>query len=168
MRTYDAVRDLPLRIEAVETERLALEVSSEFTRVTTIVRLRGDGQEGAGEDVAYDGAAHKWFPELPRGEHSLGSFSAAVAEIGLFRPAPRHPAFTDYRRWAIEAAALDLALRQAGTTLGEVVGREPQPVRFVVSTRAQDLEPVLGLYPSTRFKLDPTAEWTDGYVAALA
>ena len=31
-------------------------------------------------------------------------------------------AFLDYRRWAYESAALDLALRQAGLPLGEAVG----------------------------------------------
>ena len=41
----------------------------------------------------------------------------------------RHP----HHRWAYESAALDLALRQAGTTLAEAVGREPRPVSFVIS-----------------------------------
>ncbi|SRR6266511_2753729 len=168
MAAYDALRDLPLLIENVETDRLTLDLSSEFTRVTTVVRMRGDGHEGAGEDVTYDGAAHAVFPELPRGEHTLASFSAALDEIELFDGPPRHGAFLDYRRWAIEAAALDLALRQAGTTLGDVLGREPRPLSFVVSTRATDLDPVLALYPSTRFKLDPTPDWSNGYVAALA
>jgi hypothetical protein len=77
-------------------------------------------------------------------------------------------AFVDYRRWAIESAALDLALRQAGTTLGEALGREPQPVRFVASTRATALEPWTDLYPELRFKLDPTPEWTEDFVRDLA
>ena len=41
----------------------------------------------------------------------------------------------DYRRWAFESAALDLALRQAGRSLAEAVGREARPVTFVSSMR---------------------------------
>ena len=40
-----------------------------------------------------------------------------------------------YRRWAYESAALDLALRQAGTSLHEALGRDPKPLNFVCSTR---------------------------------
>ena len=40
-----------------------------------------------------------------------------------------------YRRWGVESAALDLALRQARKPLWEVLGREPQPVTFVSSMR---------------------------------
>ena len=69
-------------------------------------------------------------------------------------------------RWAYEWTALDLALRQAGTSLYAAVEREPRPVRFVVSLRLGEpptLDPVtrrLERYPSLRFKLDPTADWT--------
>ena len=38
-----------------------------------------------------------------------------------------------WRNWAYEAAALDLALNQAGRALHEVIGREPRPVTFVNS-----------------------------------
>ena len=71
-----------------------------------------------------------------------------------------------YRRWAYESAALDLALRQAGRSLHEVLGREPRPVTFVVSLRLGEpatLDPVrrrLDRYPTLRFKLDPTSDWT--------
>ena len=41
----------------------------------------------------------------------------------------------DYRRWAFESAALDLALRQAGTNLAAALGREPRPLNFVNSMR---------------------------------
>ena len=85
----------------------------------------------------------------------------------------------NYRRWAFESAALDLALRQAGKSLGEVVGREPAPLTYVVSMRLKDFNEegpetadkvhrLLERYPSLRFKLDPTNEWTDELVAELA
>jgi hypothetical protein len=166
--TYDALRELPLRIEAAETETLSLFVSSDFTRRTTVVHLRGAGEEGVGEDVTYDPAAHDWYPTLPTGEWTLASFSDALDDLELFRGEPQHVAFLDYRRWAIESAALDLALRQAGTTLGDALGRESRPLTFVVSTRATALEPWTDLYPGLRFKLDPTPAWTDELVQGLA
>jgi hypothetical protein len=168
MATFDALRDLPLRIEEAATDGLSLAVSSEFTRRTTIVRLRGGGEEGIGEDVTYDAAAHDFFPDVPTGEFTLASFSTALDDVELFANGPGMPAFLDYRRWAIESAALDLALRQAGTTLGRAVGREPRPVTFVVSTRATSLDPYLQVDPELRFKLDPTPDWTDDFVRELA
>jgi len=168
MATFDALRDLPLRIEEVATDGLSLAVSSEFTRRTTIVRLRGGGEEGIGEDVTYDAAAHDFFPDVPTGEFTLATFSRTIDDVELFAPPPQMSAFLDYRRWAIESSALDLALRQAGTTLGAAIERDPRPVTFVVSTRAASLDPYLQLYPTLRFKLDPMPEWTDDFVRELA
>jgi hypothetical protein len=139
----------------------------EFTRKTTVVHLRGHGEEGLGEDVTYDAAEHDRFPELPTGAFTLASFSARLDDADLFASSPQQPAFRDYRRWGIESAALDLALRQAGTTLAEALGREPRPLRFVVSTRSTAFGHVLDLYPGTRFKLDPTPDWDDEFVHAL-
>jgi hypothetical protein len=79
----------------------------------------------------------------------------------------------DYRRWAYESAALDLALRQAGTNLAAAVGREPRPVTFVMSLRLGEpatIEPLsrrLESYPTLRFKLDPTASWNEALVQEL-
>ena len=49
----------------------------------------------------------------------------ASGALPLFDEEPGQHAFLDYRRWAFESAALDLALRQAGLSLGGAVGREP-------------------------------------------
>ena len=81
---------------------------------------------------------------------------------------------SSYRRWAVESAALDLALRQAGKPLWEVLGREPRPVVFVSSMdlgHPPDLDSLLRrleLYPALRFKLDATSDWDDALVAQLA
>ncbi|MDE3071054.1 MAG: hypothetical protein KGJ43_10035, partial [Acidobacteriota bacterium] len=78
-----------------------------------------------------------------------------------------------YRVWAFESAALDLALRQASTTLHAALSLEPRPVRFVVSLRLGEpptMEPVqrrLALYPWLHFKLDPTSSWDDELIAEL-
>src|SRR5207237_5287487 len=79
-----------------------------------------------------------------------------------------------YRRWTFHSAALDLALRQGGRALHEVLGRPPQPVTFVVSLRLGEppsLDPVqrrLERYPTLRFKLDPTSSWTPELIETLA
>jgi L-alanine-DL-glutamate epimerase-like enolase superfamily enzyme len=177
--TYDAVVDLPLEVESFALERREQAVSTEFTRVTTVVRLRGGGEEGVGEDVTYNGDDQTAFqtegPKLPlSGTHALDSFSQLVSRLELFPRQPDMAAYYDYRRWALESAALDLALRQAGRSLADVLGREPQPVRFVVSMGLGDppsaarVRGWLELYPGLEFKLDPRSSWDDALVAELA
>ena len=161
MSTYDAVKDLPLRIEGYDLEPLEVEVARGFTLRRTVVVLRGGGEEGRGEEVDYDPDAQQRFQErrgeMPFvGEHTLDSFS--LLQAGQ----------TEYRRWAFESAALDLALRQAGRSLGEAVGREPKPLRFVVSTRITNVPRWLELYPEMRFKLDPDRDWGDDIVSMLS
>ena len=90
---YDAVRDLPLEIEDVDFETFELAVSPEFTRKTTIVRLRhavdpkGAEVVGAGEDVTYDAAEHAPH-RLPRldlaGTWTLETLSARLDAEDLF------------------------------------------------------------------------------------
>ena len=93
--------------------------------------------------------------------------------LDLWPAPPQREASRLYRVWAYESAALDLALRQAGTSLHAALGRESRPVRFVVSLRLGEpptLDPVvkrLERYPSLRFKLDPTTEWTPEIIAGL-
>jgi len=184
MATYDLLRDLPLTIEEYALEGLRLQLSPEFERRSTEIVLRGAGEEGRGEDVTYDPEDHERLqaagPVQPlAGEHTLGSLSALLDGLDLFEAgAPERDDYRDYRRWAFESAALDLALRQAGRSLGDVLGRTPRPLNYVVSMRLAPMGSegpdrpdrllrVLGLYPSTRFKLDPTASWDDALIATL-
>jgi hypothetical protein len=175
MPLYDAVKDLSLQVDSYELERLELVVSPEFTRVTTLVHLFGGGEEGVGEDVTYTAEDHPPPSDLPlAGSFTVDSFSQLLDTLTLFTSPPQMPAWHDYRRWAFESAALDLALRQAGRSLAEAVGREPRPVTFVTSRRLADppsagqIQAWLDLYPNLRFKLDPTSDWTDELVAELA
>jgi L-alanine-DL-glutamate epimerase-like enolase superfamily enzyme len=176
---YDAVRDLPLEIEGYELEGLEQLTPMDFLRKTTVVRVRGRGEEGIGEDVTYTPEEHDRLqargPDLPlAGTWTLHELSQHVGGLRLFEQEPERPQFVDYRRWAFESAALDLALRQAGVSLGAAVGREPRPVSFVVSMglgSPPSTERVVAwrsLYPSLRFKLDATPEWTDDLLAELA
>lgn len=179
MSLYDAVKDLPLEIEAYDLEPLEQLTPMDFLRKTTVVRLRGGGEEGIGEDVTYTAEEHDRTqargPDLPlAGSWTIHTLSQHLATLPLFEAEPEQHAFLDYRRWAYESAALDLALRQSGTSLGEAVGREPRPVAFVVSMglgappSTERVHAWLGLYPGLRFKLDANPEWTDELVAELA
>jgi L-alanine-DL-glutamate epimerase-like enolase superfamily enzyme len=178
MATFDKLAELPLEVEGYELEGLSAQVSSAFERLTTVVHLRGGGVEGVGEDVVYDGVDHVALQEagaiLPlAGRYTLGEFCERVDSLDLFPAAPQRDVSRLYRRWTFHSAALDLALRQAGKPLHEVLGREPEPVTFVVSLRLGEpptLEPVtrrLERYPTLRFKLDPTSSWTPELIAAL-
>ena len=157
MPLFDLVRELTLDVERVVLEPHALPLKH-MTRRTTVIHLHGAGHEGVGEDVSYDGELQLAFTDdsLPSlsGSHTLEGFSRLVADQPGYRP------------WGLESAALDLALRQAGISLAEAVGREPGQVRFVVSQSA--LREWRELYPELRFKLDASDKWTDDVVAELA
>src|SRR5258706_1211833 len=169
MSLYERVASLDLAIEAVELERKELPVTPEWTRVTTIVHLRGGGAEGVGEDVTYQPEPHDSPPRPDvAGAWTLESYSSGLESFDFFAVAPEDSAARDYRRWAWESAALDLALKQAGTDLSRVLGRERRPLTYVVSTRAANVFPLLGLYPGLRFKLDPDREWTDDFIDRLS
>ena len=168
MPLWDRLRDLDLLVEGVTTERKSVDVSTRFTRVTTTVVVTGPGEEGRGEDVTYTAEDHEWFPELDaRGATTLGGFSGQLDGLRLFESEPKMRASADYRRWAFESAALDLALRQNGLSLGAALEREYGPVRFVVSTR-QDAFAFLAHNPDLELKLDPENDWDRPLMERLA
>ncbi len=175
-RTYERIAGFPVVVESCEYERLELEVSSGFRRVTTVVRLRGSNTEGVGEDVVYDADAHDHPPSDPlEGEWpSFDAFSRQLGSLELFPGEPEFPVFRNYRRWAYESAALDLALRQADTSLADALGQTPRSLTFVVSLRlgsppsTEAVRGWLAFYPRLRFKLDPTSDWDARLVSELA
>ena len=180
MSTYDRLAGLPLELDGYAMEERSLAVSSGFERVSTILTLRGGGETGVGEDVTYDeGDQRRQLALGPilelAGSWTFDAFARHLGGLDLF-PAgpPEQPAYRLYRRWAFESAALDLALRQAGRSLADVLGREPRPVRFVVSSRLGEpasfgpVERRLAAYPGLRFKLDATPDWDDALIARLA
>jgi L-alanine-DL-glutamate epimerase-like enolase superfamily enzyme len=178
LSTWELLAGLPVEIEGYSLEPLQATVSSEFERKSTVIRLRGAGEEGLGEDVTYDGVDQELLqaagPTLAlAGRFTLASFAEHLAQLELFPEPPQREASRLYRAWAYESAALDLALRQAQTPLHAALGREPRPVRFVVSLRLGEppsIEPLrrrLELYRGLRFKLDPTSSWDEPLIAAL-
>ncbi len=178
-RTFDLISSLPLAIEAYDLEPLVRAVSPEFTRRSTVFHLRGNGEEGLGEDVTYDEQdqvrQQESGPALDlAGDWTIAEFSHHVAVLDLFQGmTPSMPAFEDYRVWALESAALDLALRQAGRALHEVLGREPAPLRFAVSLRLgvpPSMAPVtdrLTAYGDVHFKVDYDPSWTPAFLEQL-
>lgn len=183
MASYDLLRDLPVTIESYGLEAHKQRFGPEFERLTTVIAMRGGGEEGRGEDVTYEAQDHRVLQAAgPKwnlmGEHTLGSFSELLEGIDMFPQAPERDDYRDYRRWAFESAALDLALAQAGRSLGDVLGREPNPLNYVVSMRLAPFDHrgpekpdkmlrILERYPGTRFKLDPTNNWTPELVEQL-
>ena len=102
------------------------------------------------------------------GTWTLEEYSRRLDDLDLWpEGAPQMEASIDYRRWAFESAALDLALRQAESSLADLVGRPYRPVRFVVSTRAE-IEPYLALNPELEFKLDVDKDWDGALMTRLA
>jgi hypothetical protein len=168
MSVWDKLRGLDLNVEEVTKERKSVEVSTQFTRATTTVVLTGEGEQGRGEDVTYTAEDHDWFPELdPPGRTTLGELASQLDGLRLFEAEPKMKASADYRRWAFESAALDLALRQNDLSLGAAVERQYNPVRFVVSTRG-DAFAWLEHIPGLELKLDPENDWERPFMERLA
>ena len=175
---WTQIADLPLVVEAHAIERLAAPAPAE--RVTNLVRLRGRGAEGLGEDVGGDmldeeGAFLAAAPALPlAGEWTLATFAAHLAGLDLWPQPPEWDMARRWRNWAFESAALDLAPLQAGIGLAEALGRTAAPLRFVNSLGLGD-PPEIGAvgrrlerYPALRFKLDAQASWSPELTGAVA
>ncbi len=178
MSTWELLSELPVEIEDYSLEALQADVSSEFTRKSTVIHLRGAGEEGVGEDVTYDAVDQEILQAvgavLPlAGSFTLAGFAEMLAKLSLFAEPPQREVSARYRIWAYESAALDLALRQAAISLHEAVQRELAPVRYVVSLRLGEppsVDPLsarLSLYPGLRFKLDPTSSWDPALIDEL-
>jgi len=157
----------PLEVELYELERLEQPVTRGFTRVSTVIHLHGGGQEGLGEDIT-------WYAEHHDAEQTAGPVRPLAGTWTLESFSDALEIASPHHRWAYESAALDLALRQAGTSFAEAIGRKPRPVAFVISPGLGDPPTArtvlrwLELEPSHRFKLDPGANWSAELFAELA
>jgi L-alanine-DL-glutamate epimerase-like enolase superfamily enzyme len=179
MTLYERAAELPIEVDSYELENLDKTFASGFERPSTLIKVHGGGATGLGEDVTYEAEAHDAQidagPILDlAGQTTFHEFSQRLERLDLFPGfTPQMDVFRRYRRWGFESAALDLALRQAGTSLHDLLGRTPEPVTFVVSSRMGDpptLAPVtrrLERYPNIRFKLDATPDWTDELIEGL-
>ncbi len=175
---WTAVRDLPIVIESFSFEALVPSGPVDLEDYsTTQLRLRGRGEEGAGEQVGMIDAQKELrasrYPLV--GEWAtLADFLAHLDAIDMWPEPPEYELMRNWRRWTFESAALDLALRQAGTNLPDVLGRTPQPVTFVNSFGLGD-PPDIGkvaarraMHPTVGFKLDVAPTWTQEIMDAVA
>jgi len=130
-------------------------------RPTSTVVIAGRGVAGRGENVAWTAEAHARLDvgAVPRGTGRLGEWATAIAS-GIREP---------YARAAVEAAAIDLALRQAGTNVFELADVAPAPVRYVVSfERVTDPVARARAEPGpVALKVDADPSWDDATWAAL-
>jgi len=152
MALWDSVAELTVKVDGYTLERRESSTPSGWTRVTTTVVLAGDGETGQGEDVTYEAEMHDEVSEelMLAGTWSLEDFSHRLDEFEELTEG--------FRRWAVESAGLDLALRQNELGLGEAFGRQELPVRFAVSTRAAPAR-WLEVAPELEFKLDAEKDW---------
>src|SRR5213593_3696397 len=104
MSSYSRLAELPLEISSYALGPLERDVSSAFTRLTTVIRLHGGGQEGVGEDVTYDALDHVALqeagPNLPlAGSWTIGTLAERIGELDLFPADPVREVSRLYRRW---------------------------------------------------------------------
>lgn len=172
MKLYEKLKELSLNVEEVKLEQNSRQVTEEFKRVTTTVKLKGPEKTGYGEDVIWDAEEHAKLSEnideleLDKA-HTLEDFSQRLSLQDLFfGQEPAREDYRNYRTWAFESAALDLALKQKGIDLAEALGKNYGEVNFVTS-------PGLGNPPSygpvkeilekvdVGLKLDASDDWSD-------
>ena len=183
--TYWArVGALELEIEHAGTERLGAPggpgPAGEGTRVTGLLALHGGGHAGLGEEIGLmEPADYDTFAALAgslplAGRWTVASFAAHVRTLPLFAEPPQWAPMRNFRTWALESAALDLALRQAGTSLPALLRLTPRPVTYVNSLGLGDppsfalLGGRLATYPDMRFKLDASFLWDRALIEQLA
>lgn len=180
-RLLDALLTLPVHVDRVGAHQLVLEGATSFTRTSTIVELHGGGHTGHGEDVAYSTDTQAKLPDAfayrddLAGTWTIGSLAAHLDAHPLHVPGGE--SWDDkpgYHRWAVESAALDLALRQRGSDLATLIGAQWQGVRTSLSMGLGDppsadiVRAWLERDASITFKLDVSQSWTPALVAQLA
>ncbi|MFB6114858.1 MAG: hypothetical protein ABEK04_01090 [Candidatus Nanohalobium sp.] len=178
MKIYEKLKELTLNTEEVELERNEKQVTEDFNRVTTTVKLKGPEKTGYGEDVIWDAEEHDKLQEnidqldLTEG-HTLEDFSERLSLQDLFfGEEPSREDYRNYRTWAFESAALDLALKQKGISLADALSREYSELNFIASPglgNPPSMEPVKSIEEQVDvgLKLDATDGWTDELIQKL-
>jgi hypothetical protein len=95
---------------------------------------------------------------IPHGRWDLGAWTHAM-----------HARVDDaYGRAALEAAAIDLALRQQATNLFRLAEVAAAPVRYVVSFQSDDPVAEARRHPGAELKIDADPAWDESTYARLA
>ena len=159
-----ALAALPLRVDEVACVRTAVALPSypDEPRPHALATLAGGGREGRGEHVGFSADAHQAFAaRAARCAPFAGTVGAYAVEVLGALPA--------HDRAALEAAAVDLALRQRGATLFALAGAAPRPLRYVVSFgRTPDPAAAARAAGDVGLKVDVDPSWAASTLHALA
>lgn len=164
--------ELTVDVARVSVETGPVEIPGYYgdgARPRGVVVLEGGALEGRGECVAWSAEAQAEFAALapalvPAGRTTVGGLEARLRRV----------ADDPYHRAAIEGAAIDLALAQAGTNPFEIAGRAPRPVSFCRSLHPDGdpvgaVDGILARDPDARVKIDcPEEGWPDPTWEGLA
>lgn len=160
---------LPIAVERAASAIAPVAVPSypDGRRPSSTVRLEGGGHAGRGEHVGWTDAAHRDCAErLAR--LALDRCDTVGAVSALARGELADP----YDRAALEAAAIDLALRQAASDPFHLTGLAPRPLRYVVSFE-RVADPVararreIAPEPTLELKVDADPTWSEAILAEL-
>ena len=161
---------LEVRVESalVERRQVSLPDYPSGPRPSSVVRLSGAGRVGVGENVAFVDAEHARFAA-----HIEAWFQARSTLPRLTVGGALTAEGTPYERAALQAALIDLALRQAELSLADLTGVREASLRFVASLAA-DPEPEVAIRRLRRegyrgdLKLDVEPSWGPRALDAVA
>ena len=162
--------DLPLELNAatVHLDAVPLPSYPGEPRPSSTVQLAGGGEAGRGENVAWTREEHEHFAQWVENRDWT-----ATCSLGIFCEQLATTLSQPYRRAAIESAAIDLALRQGNTNLGELCGTDFGDIRYVRSF-ASSIDPLpelrdhLEQAPEIGLKLDVHPAWAPETLTELA
>lgn len=174
---YEELQSLTIAIEDITFEGKRLKTERR-TFERTVIRIHGDGDIGFGEDVTPSIEAHERLRKdglaLPTGTPTIRSFTSALDTDSVLSEQTAFRANDNHLRWAIESAALDLALKQSGQTLATVLDRTYEPMTFVASLQLGDppsmrpLNRLLDTVPDLEFKIDVSSALSDELLSKLS
>jgi len=158
---------LPLAVEHARCDVHDVPVPSypDGPRPSSLLQLDGRGASGRGEHVGWTTGAHRAFA------NAVAALELrACASVGALSTLAREKLAHPYDRAALEAAAIDLALAQAGTDPARLIGHEPRPVRYVLSfERVDDPAARAALEPAhLELKIDADPAWSGAVWRSLA
>lgn len=179
-RLADRLARLPVVIEAHSVDIGSVPIEGYYgrePRPTGQVSLVGAGHLGRGENVDWTPEDQRRFATVCR-ELVPRVVRPNATSIGAVARALRESGAHSYHRAAIEAAVIDLALRQLSTDLFELSGRRSRPIRLCFSIGREEVERegplaaverLLAVRPEARVKIDcPPAGWSAPTWRALA
>lgn len=161
---------LPVHLERAHVTQTAVPLPDYpgEPRPSSTVELHGAGLTGYGENVAFYGAEHVAFAEhVDEWARTARTSDALTVERALADTAlPR------YERAALEAALIDLALRQAELSLYDLTDVPEAELRFVASLSggADPIRAITRLRDTGfvgELKLDLDEHWTDHVLSEL-